>query len=354
MKTEEFRRNILVLSGARSHEIDELIAYNQNTFDHSQIRAPLAFPLADEPFVTAWERYCAEAGKKGVFDCLRGRLVQLHFPVQAGISQTEGYKSATRRGIPTDKIPEATGLVLKQPDRLELVLYQSPAGRIPLLITGDREDFTSLVRALTMKNEPETVPVSMGACTVAGYNNWGRIHEYRKEWKKKNPSHCSEESWEKEFQKIIPRKELYRDRFIILSDGAYSSVRAEQIGLSEEKWKAVSLIIRREHECAHYFTRRVFSSMKNNLIDELIADYMGIVTAAGRFRADWFLRFVGLESFPDYREGGRLENYRGKPPLSDGAFKVLQALVKMPPRTLSALISNIQKCCMIWKGNLSF
>ena len=67
--------------------------------------------------------------------------------------------------------------------------------------------------------------------------------------------------------------------------------------------------------------------MRNNIIDELIADYEGIIAACGRYRSDWFLRFVGLENFPDYREGGRLQNYRGDPPLSDGAFKILQVLV---------------------------
>ncbi len=68
--------------------------------------------------------------------------------------------------------------------------------------------------------------------------------------------------------------------------------------------------------------------MRNNLLDELIADYMGITAAAGRYRSDWFLRFMGLESFPAYREGGRLQNYRGRPPLSEGAFAVLRVLVR--------------------------
>jgi hypothetical protein len=67
--------------------------------------------------------------------------------------------------------------------------------------------------------------------------------------------------------------------------------------------------------------------MQNNLLDELIADYRGIVAATGGYRADWFLRFMGLESLDNYRESGRLQNYRGEPPLSDGAFRVLQALV---------------------------
>jgi len=74
--------------------------------------------------------------------------------------------------------------------------------------------------------------------------------------------------------------------------------------------------------------------MGNNLLDELIADYQGIVAALGYFRADWFLHFVGLESFPNYRQGGRLENYRGNPPLSDQAFKILQNLVKIAAENL--------------------
>jgi hypothetical protein len=96
----------------------------------------------------------------------------------------------------------------------------------------------------------------------------------------------------------------------------------------------MSLLIRRDHECTHYFTRRLFGSMRNNVLDELIADYAGLVAATGRFRAGWFLRFMGLEDFPRYRPGARLDIYRGKPPLSDGAFRVLQALVRSAAENL--------------------
>jgi hypothetical protein len=74
--------------------------------------------------------------------------------------------------------------------------------------------------------------------------------------------------------------------------------------------------------------------MRNNLLDELIADYRGIVAAIGYYRADWFLRFLGLESFPIIREEGRLQNYRGQPSLSDGAFKILQSLIKAAAENL--------------------
>jgi hypothetical protein len=106
------------------------------------------------------------------------------------------------------------------------------------------------------------------------------------------------------------------------------------MGLDEQEWLQLSLIIRLEHECIHYLTSRLFNLMRNNLLDELIADYGGIVAACGYYRADWFLRFLGLESFPDYRAGGRLENYQCQPPLSDKSFNILQALVETAAENL--------------------
>jgi len=43
---------------------------------------------------------------------------------------------------------------------------------------------------------------------------------------------------------------------------------------------------------------------------------------------------VGLEQFPHYRPRGRLHLYLGEPPLSEGAFRVLQALVKAAAENL--------------------
>ncbi len=180
---------------------------------------------------------------------------------------------------------------------------------------------------LARRNEPAPISASQGALMAAGYNNWDRIRKLRLEWEQQNPEQASSETaWSDEFKRIIPRKQLYQDRFIFLSDGPYSGVPADEMGIDQEEWRRMSLIIRREHESAHYCTRRVFSSMRNNVIDELIADYMGIVAAAGSYRAGWFLRFIGLEAFPEWRQGSRLEIYRGD--LSDKAFSILQHLVK--------------------------
>jgi hypothetical protein len=320
--------------GASPGEVEELLVYNENVFNLDSLSPEVRFPLPDEPFVPFWEAVEREARARGAFAVLREHLPQLRFPVQPGISETEGYRAATRRGVPPEEIPEATGLAVERPEAIELVIHESPAGRIPLLIARRREELAVLIQALTRRNEPEPVPPAQGALMVAGYNNWSRIRELRRRWEALPAAERETATWNEEFQRLQTRRELYQDRFILLSDGPYSAVPAADLGLAEGEWRQISLVLRRDHECTHYLTRRLFGSMRNNLLDELIADYTGMVGATGRFRAAWFLRFMGLEDFPRYRPGGRLDLYRGKPPLSDGAFRVLQALVKRAAENL--------------------
>ena len=322
-----FRKNVLKNFGATALEIDELLSYNTNVFDHSVLESGLSLPLKDEPFIPVWEEYAEEAESMGVFEALKKHLIQLNFPIKQGISETEEYKQAVRRGIWGKKSTQGKGLNLKCPEKLQLVIHQTLAGKIPIIVAYERDDFVSSLQALTLKNEPEPIPGSQGATMIAGYNNWDRIRKLKEQVKQEKGVFFTEAIWSKEFKKIIPQKDRYQDKFMILSREYYSGVSPKKVGLSEEDWRNISLIIRREHECTHYFTKRVLSSMRNNLLDELIADYAGITAATGHFKADWFLLFVGLENYPDYREGGRLQNYRGTPPLSDRAFVILQKLI---------------------------
>jgi len=312
----------------------ELRVYARNAFDVRALDGGLSLPLPDEPFVAFWEARMAETRERGAFAVLGEHMPQLRFPIRGGISDSPGYQAATRRGVPPEEIAEATGLELGRPEAVELALYPSPAGRIPLIIVRRRPEFVALVRALTHRNEPKPVPDSQGAIMIAGYNNWSRVGELRRRWEESSPAAREGATWKEAFTRLQPRRELYQDRFILLSDGPYSAVPAADLGLDGQAWKELSLILRRDHECAHYLTRRIFGSMRNNLHDELIADYAGITAAAGRYRADWFLRFLGLEGFPAYRAGGRLDLYRGDPPLSEGAFRQLHALIKEAAETV--------------------
>lgn len=312
------RSATLARYGANDSEIEELLFYNQNQFDR-----PKGFKIkADPAYIDRWREYADEAKFIGAFASLKQRLVQLQFPIQAGISNTPEYRAATRKGESTEQMPLATGLQLACPERLELKIKLTAVGAVPVITAGDRIDFVSLIQALTGRNEPVGIPESMGACIIGGYNNWDRIACYRQQWLASG----DRSNWQSEFKRLISIKELYQDRFIVLSRGCYSSVSSQELGLDPNEWLELSQIIRLEHECTHYFTRLVFGSMRNNIFDELIADYQGIVSAIGYYRADWFLRFIGLEDYPNYRLGGRLENYCPSS-LSSGARSILQKAI---------------------------
>src|SRR5262249_35081695 len=64
--------------------------------------------------------------------------------------------------------------------------------------------------------------------------------------------------------------------------------------------------------------------------------FVGLALAFGRYRSDLALRFLGLEAYPAFRPGGRLEVYRGKPPLSDEAWAVARTLAVKSADNLDA------------------
>ncbi|HET7230913.1 MAG TPA: hypothetical protein VFJ16_12965 [Longimicrobium sp.] len=332
------RAAALAAHGASGGEIDELLAYAENAFS---LEGAPALPLDDEPCAAAWEGYAARASEIGVVPALREVLPQLRFPIQAGIAATDAYRAATLRGEAAEH--PGGGVEFHDEAGVRLFMHPTPAGRIAVIVARARADFESLIRALTRRNEPEAVPASMGACIVGGYNDWARVAALRAGWERENPA-AAPGAWGAFFrERVVPRRELYQDRFIILSSGPYSAVSASDLGMEEAEWAGKSLAIRLEHECAHYVTRRVFGSMRNSLHDELIADWRGIRAAEGRFRADWLLRFMGLENHPEYRQGGRLQNYRGTPPLSDGAFAALRSMLVAAAATLEAVDASIPR-----------
>ena len=318
----ENERRSFVGQFVKSEEaIDELIVYTQNKFVLPKGQAPE--DPDDNRFIETWETYYRESQESGSFNTLKKYLVQLQFPVKKGISKTEEYIDTTLRG--KQKLGEGS-LVLDQPDRITFQLYEGPiVGKVPVIIVPNNEDFNTIICALSNKNEPKELPDSMGALFINGINNWDRIHKLRTNWLKKDPL----VNWSETFKEhILPKPYLFKDKLIVLSTKGYSGIKSEDMGISEEEWMSSSLIIRREHECAHLFTLQYYGCMANNIHDEIIADYAGITKVLGRFNKEWFMRFMGLEEYPNYRVGARLQNYRSPIQLSLEAFDGLKVLVK--------------------------
>lgn len=315
--------------GASQVDAEACLAYSNSSFSPNLDVRSLSLPLKDELHVEDWRRYAAEAAENSVPELLSKYVVQLGFPIEEGVSATDDYRAATRRGE-IDRAPG--GLKFIAPDQIELRVHPTAGGNIPVMVVGEREDFETMIRAIIRRNEPVEIPATMGAAAIKGLNNWSRVLKIRDDWVKEDESRKGS-TWNAAFKAVNPPKAAYQDSLIILSQGPYSNVSAQQVGCAPDEWLKKSLAIRLEHECTHYFCRRVYGSMHNHLRDELVADYAGLVAAEACFRADWFLQFMGLNEDGVYDGQGRMDVYRGDPRLSDSAWrimgKILVAAAKM-------------------------
>jgi hypothetical protein len=316
---------------------DELKKYFQNKFLSKDKKTQSHF--ADESYIKSWKSYCSEAEKVGAFQDLKNCYPALNFPIEEGINKTQGYIDAVLKGK-AELINERNDLQLNNPEGLEIEIYESIAGNVPVLKVPDNQDFTKIVQCLLHKNNPTAVPQSMGALLANGVNNWERIHTLKKEWFVNNPSG----DWNQEFSKnVLPNPQLYKDKIIILSTKPYSNVPADKLGLTDEIWKNYSYSIRLEHECTHLYTLKKYGFATNNLHDELIADYIGITKTIGSYKKEWMLAFMGLEDYPNYRKGARLENYLGNTDLSFESFEQLTKIIKSSVENIAIFDAELGK-----------
>ena len=154
-----------------------------------------------------------------------------------------------------DKVSAKRPVEFHSPEKLSLEIYDSFAGKIPIITVRDPEDFEQLVTNIAYKGiRPDNIS-STGASFISGKTT----------------------------------------RFIILSAKAYSNVPASELGISDASlWQEKSIRLRRGHECTHFYTKQIYGITNNILHDEIMADFIGMVEAFGFYKAEWFLRFMGI------------------------------------------------------------
>lgn len=293
----------------------------------------------DDPYVRSWEGYAVTYREEETFQLLKTCYPQLNFPIQEGINKTKDYIDVVLKG---KSLPGSEGdtLLLNKPEGVRFTLHESIAGKVPVLTVADDEDFVKIVQCLLYKNNPTPVPHSMGALLLNGINNWDRIKALKTKWQQNNPS----ESWNQEFSKnILPNPGLHKDKLIILSTKPYSAVSADFLGLTEADWMSQSLTLRLEHECTHLYTLSRYGCASNNLHDELVADYIGISNTIGFYSKEWMLAFMGLEGYPNYRQGGRLENYVNHANLTLEDFRQLIPVIKCAIENIASFDAVVGK-----------
>lgn len=183
-------------------------------------------PLASEPFAALWR----ETSGKAVLDFL-----------------------AEEFGLPAfDFDWERTG-------SLRISFADTLGGRLPVIMTGDHQDFCNLDALLNARQEAQEIPLTVNAFTMQ-----------------------------------TRAAGVSRHRVLLLNRAPYSNIPAEVLGLSGEDWLERSHRLRQRHECAHYETLRLFGSMRNHALDEIVADALGQIAAFGNFDANRQRVFFGL------------------------------------------------------------
>ncbi|MBQ3841454.1 MAG: hypothetical protein II820_02060 [Ruminiclostridium sp.] len=243
-------------------------------------------PEPDESFLQTWESIISYAGIFGAAKAVNERIC---------------------RQRPTE---------FCSPEKLEMSIYSSFAGRIPVIFTPDTRDFEQLVTNIAYKGvRPENISQT-GASFLHGKST----------------------------------------RFMILSAKPYSNVPASELGLDDgDKWAEMSFRLRRAHECTHYFTKQVFGVTNNILHDEIMADFIGIYEAAGFYRAEWFLRFMGIIK----GSGERLVFYTSElsPKVRDAVSELLaEAAYKLEAWSLTpdfAAMTNAERIKLMCRKGLA-
>lgn len=320
--------------------IDEILKYNENSFLRDHENGLPNFPLKDEAYVQSWLQYEEESKGNSLIDVLSKYFYQFSFPIKKNISLSSEYKNAQKTGTILNR-ENNSNYKFKDPDSIQLFIHQTLAGQIPVITIKNRNDFETFLQTLLYRNEPVKIPASMGAVMVNGLINWHRLHKLKSIWKQGNQKYNYLTN-----STFKPDKKLYLDKFIVLCEMPYSNISCWEMCMDYDEWIKHSMKIRLEHEVTHFFTKRFFGTMRNNLHDELLADYMGICAVNGSFNANWFLKFMGLHNFPIYRKGNRMENYLGKPKLSEEAFTVMQKIIFNAAFQVEKFDSNLGKAIL--------
>ena len=238
--------------------------------------------------------------------CLRGRdaleALARRFP-QLYVAPAEGaqdvHRLASGRGI---VLPGATLAHFEGSPQDELRVVGTPAGSVEVLFLERRDDFETFLRIIGHKSRLDPIARTVGAITYRGLADWGEVADTREAYLA-----AGGDDWDGEFARLAREPGRFRAEIVVISEGPYSNVPAEETPFEPGEWVRVSREIRLHHECAHVVCRRVMPDDVLPVWDEVTADVVGLLCATGRYDRELAARFLGVteRGFAD----GRLSEY---------------------------------------------
>ncbi len=265
------------------------------------------------------------ANGKEALEALAQRFPQLY------VAPAEGAQDIHRRAAAFGIEPDGATLdhFITTPED-ELREVDTPAGPVEVLFLKERADFETFLQIVGHKSSPNPIARTVGAITYRGLVDWGKVAAAKATYRA-----TGGDDWPAEFARLAKQPGAFRSELIVISEGPYSNVSADETPYDEAEWLHVSREVRLHHECAHVVCRRLMPEDVLPVWDEVTADVTGLLCATGRYDAALAGRFLGVtaEGFSD----GRLSEYldEAQPPRIDAiAAEVYGALEKIEARTV--------------------
>lgn len=229
-------------------------------------------------------------------------VLATRFP-QLYVAPAEGAQTAHRLAAGRGIAPAGADLghfVTSPEDELREV--DTPAGPVEVVFLHNRSDFETFLQIVGHKAEPVPIARTVGAITYRGIADWGKVAVAHAAYVA-----AGGDDWPNEFARLARQPGAFRAEIVVISEGPYSNVPANQTPYDEERWLCISREIRLHHECAHVVCRRTMPDDVLPVWDEVTADVVGLLCAIGRYDAALAARFLGVA--PDGYAGGRLAEY---------------------------------------------
>ena len=234
---------------------------------------------------------------KAALESLAKRFPQLYVAPAEGAQ--DAHKRAGGRGI----APEGANLdhfIGSGEDELRAV--DTPAGPVEVLFLKNRADFETFLQIIGNKSQPVTIARTVGAITYRGLPDWGEVAAAHATYLAGGGT-----DWSAEFSRLAKQPGAFRAELVVISEGPYSNVPADETPYDEEEWLHVSREVRLHHECAHVVCRRTMPDDVLPVWDEVTADVTGLLCATGHYDAALAARFLGVS--PAGFTDGRLTEY---------------------------------------------
>ena len=224
------------------------------------------------------------------------------FP-QLYVAPAEGAQDAHRLAAGQGIAPEGATLShFEGSSQDELREVDTPAGPVEVLFLERRRDFETFLQIVGHKSSPAPIARTVGAITYRGLPDWGKVANAKEAYLASGG-----DDWGAEFARLAKEPGAFRSELVVISEGPYSNVPADETPYGSDEWVHVSREIRLHHECAHVVCRRTMPDDVVPVWDEVTADVVGLLAATGRYDAALASRFLGVseEGFSD----GRLAEY---------------------------------------------